>query len=111
MLKKIIILLLPVIMLATGCSKDPVNVAPTNQYSLSTYPVSIDGLNSVLATAYSAMRDANMFGFNYLPKAMASITHTGDDNGYDAGWTEMLQTNLSSSNTYTLGVLQFLIPA
>jgi hypothetical protein len=106
MLKKIIILLLPVIILATGCSKDPVNVAPTNQYSLTTYPVSIAGLNSVLATAYSAMRDANMFGFNYLPKAMASITHTGDDNGYDAGWSEMLQTNLSSSNTYTLGVWQ-----
>ncbi len=104
MLKKIIILLLPVILLATGCSKDPAQVAPTNLYSLSTYPVSIDGLNSILTTCYSAMRDANMFGFNYLPKAMASCTHTGDDGGYDAGWVEMLKTSFTNSNSYTLGV-------
>ena len=106
MIKKIIFLLVPVIVLATGCSKEPVNVTPTNEYALNNYPASIDGLNSVLATSYSAMRDANMFGFNYLPKAMASITHTADDNGYDAGWQEMLQTNLSATNTYSLGVWQ-----
>jgi starch-binding outer membrane protein, SusD/RagB family len=106
MFKKIICLFVPVILLAAGCSKDPVNVTPTNEYALNNYPASIDGLNSVLATAYSAMRDANMFGFNYLPKAMASITHTADDNGYDGGWTEMLQTNLSNTNTYSLGVWQ-----
>jgi hypothetical protein len=104
MLKKIIAFLAPVILLATGCSKDPVQVAPTNLYSLSTYPVSIDGLNSVLSTGYSALRDANMFGFNYLPKAMASCTHTADDGGYDAGWVEMLQTSFTNSNSYTLGV-------
>lgn len=84
MFKKIAALIIPVVLLGTGCSKDPVNVAPTNEYALTNYPASIDDLNSVLATAYSAMRDANMYGFNYLPKAMASITHTADDNGYDA---------------------------
>ncbi|HUB62826.1 MAG TPA: RagB/SusD family nutrient uptake outer membrane protein [Puia sp.] len=104
MLKKIAALLVPVILLGAGCSKDPSAVAPTNEYALTNYPATIDGLNSVLATAYSAMRDANMYGFNYLPKAMASITHTADDNGYDAGWQEMLQTNLSATNTYSLGV-------
>ncbi len=106
MFKKIAALLVPVILLGTGCSKDPINVAPTNEYALTNYPASIDDLNSVLATAYSAMRDANMYGFNYLPKAMASITHTADDNGYDAGWQEMLQTNLSATNSYSQGVWQ-----
>src|ERR1700754_3045584 len=105
MLKRIAAII-PVILFVAGCTKDPGAVNPTNLYSLSTYPASLDGLNSVLATGYSAMRDANMFGFNLLPKALASCTHTGDDGGYDAGWTEMLQTNLSSSNTYSLGVWQ-----
>ena len=105
MRKKIFYLLIPAVVVV-GCSKVPVNVTPTNEYALNNYPASMDGLNSVLATAYSAMRDANMFGFNYLPKAMASITHAADDNGYDAGWSEMLQTNLSSTNTYSQGVWQ-----
>jgi starch-binding outer membrane protein, SusD/RagB family len=106
MIRKIFCLLGAAVLFATGCSKDPIHVSPTNEYALTNYPASIDGLNSVLATGYSAMRDANLFGFNYLPKAMASITHTADDNGYDAGWTEMLQTNLSATNTYSLGVWQ-----
>src|ERR1700744_5632717 len=100
MLKKIIALIAPVILIATGCSKDPVQVAPTNLYSLDTYPASLDGLNSVLATAYSALRDANLFGFNYLPKAMANATHAADDGGFDAGWTEMCQTSLTAPNSY-----------
>ena len=70
MYKKIFLIIIPVLLLVAGCSKDPKQVVPTNLYSLTTYPNTIDGLNSVLATAYSAMRDANMFGFNYLPKAI-----------------------------------------
>ncbi len=106
MLKKILSVILPVILLAAGCSKDPGNVSPTNEYALTNYPNTMAGLQSVLVPAYSAMRDANLFGFNYLPKAMASCTHTADDNGYDAGWQEMLQTDISSTNTYSLGVWQ-----
>ena len=106
MLEKILSVLVPVILLAAGCSKDPVNVSPTNEYALTNYPNTMAGLQSVLVPAYSAMRDANMFGFNYLPKAMASCTHTADDNGYDAGWQEMLQTDISSTNSYSLGVWQ-----
>lgn len=105
MLKKISYII-PMILLAAGCTKDPVNVAPTNQYSLGNYPSSIDGLNSVLATAYSAMRDANMFGFNFLPKAMASATHAANAPVYDGGWAEMGNTDFSTSNSYVLGVWQ-----
>src|SRR5437016_14678546 len=85
MLKRIAVIILPVILLAAGCTKDPSGVVPTNLYGVTNYPNSIDGLNSVLATGYSALRDANMFGFNYLPKAMANCTHAADDGGYDAG--------------------------
>src|SRR5580693_10398228 len=106
MLKKILTVMLPVVLLGAGCSKDPVNVSPTNEYALTNYPNTMAGLNSVLVPAYSALRDANLFGFNYLPKLMASITHTADDNGYDAGWQEMLQTNISATNTYSQGVWQ-----
>jgi hypothetical protein len=104
MYKKIASLLLPVVLLATGCSKDPGQVVPTNLYSTGNYPNTIDGLNSVLATGYSAMRDANMFGFNFLPKAMANCTHAADDAGFDAGWSEMCKTNFTTANSYAQGV-------
>lgn len=106
MFKRIIFSFIPVLILLSGCSKDPSQVSPTNLYSLTNYPTTLDGLNSVLATGYSAMRDANMFGFNYLPKAMANCTHVADDGGYDAGWTEMCKTDLTVSNSYVLGVWQ-----
>jgi len=106
MSKKIAFIIVPLFLLLAGCSKDPKQVVPTNLYSLTTYPNTIDGLNSVLATGYSAMRDANMFGFNFLPKAMANCTHAADDGGYDAGWVEMCKTDLSNTNSYALGVWQ-----
>src|ERR1700753_4269091 len=73
------------VVVLAGCSKSPSNVLPTNAYALGNYPNTINGLNSVLATGLSAMRDANLFGFNYLPKAMANATHAAQDGGYDAG--------------------------
>lgn len=106
MLKRFIALLFPGLFLLGGCSKSPSSVLPTNLYSPTNYPNTINGLNSVLATCYSAMRDANLFGFNYLPKAMANATHVAQDGGFDAGWTEMCLTNFSTSNSYALGVWQ-----
>ncbi|HEY4147783.1 MAG TPA: RagB/SusD family nutrient uptake outer membrane protein [Chitinophagaceae bacterium] len=106
MLKKIAITILPAILIVAGCTKDPSLVVPTNLYSVTNYPNTIDGLNSVLATGYSAMRDANMYGFNYLPKAMANCTHVADDGGFDAGWTEMCKTNFTVANSYAQGVWQ-----
>lgn len=46
-----------------GCQKTPTNVGPTNEYASNSYPTSTDQLNSVLAAAYSEMRDPSMFGF------------------------------------------------
>src|SRR5580693_10297914 len=103
MLKKILTVMLPVILLGAGCSKDPVNVQPTNEYALTNYPTTIAGLQSVLVPAYSAMRDANLYGFQYLTEPMASLTHTGDDAGYSSSWVEMLQTDISSANSYAAG--------
>ena len=104
MLKRFIALLVPGMLLLGGCSKSPQAVLPTNLYSPANYPNTILGLNSVLATCYSAMRDANLYGFNYLPKAMANATHVAQDAGFDAGWTEMCLTSFSISNSYALGV-------
>jgi hypothetical protein len=106
MLKRFIALLFPGLLLMGGCSKSPSEVLPTNLYAPEDYPNTINALNSVLATGYSAMRDANLFGFNYLPKAMANATHVAQDGGFDAGWTEMCLTNFTNANTYALGVWQ-----
>jgi hypothetical protein len=104
MIKKIYFPTLLVLLLITGCTKDPSLVAPTNQYSTGNYPASMDDLNSVLATCYSNLRDPNLFGFNLLPKALANCTHVAnsiwDGDGF---WNEMASTNLSVPNSYVLG--------
>jgi len=95
------------IALLTGCAKDPVNVAPTNQYSLGSYPASVDDLNSVLAASYANLRDPNLFGFNLLPKALANATHaTNCVYAGDPFWNEMAATNLTVANSYVDGAWQ-----
>ena len=78
MLKRILLFTLPAIILATGCSKSPSLVQPTNEYALTNYPNTIAGLQSVLVPAYSAMRDASLYGFEYLPEVMASLNDPED---------------------------------
>lgn len=61
MVKKIFILIL-LLAFFFGCSKNPINVGPTDQISTATYPKSLDELNSVLSPAYSELRDDHCMG-------------------------------------------------
>ena len=89
----------------TGCVKSPVTQQPTNAYSTGNYPQSLSDLNSILAPCYSNLRDPNMFGFNFLPKAMASLEHTADCNYNDHSfWAEMAAEDFSVQNSYVQGV-------
>jgi hypothetical protein len=93
------------ILLVAGCSKSPSSLQPTNAYSTGDFPQTIADLNSVLAPCYSNLRDPNMFGFNFLPKAMASLEHTANCNYNDNGsWAEMAAMNFTVPNTYVGGV-------
>lgn len=108
MIKRIYTAILGVSLLA-GCSKDPSNVSPTDQYSTSNYPASINDLNSVLASSYSNMRDAGYLGFHFLPKALSNSMHCVDAiyDG-DPGWNEMAKNNLTVSNQYAAEAWQVL---
>jgi starch-binding outer membrane protein, SusD/RagB family len=102
--RKIVFVLLLVLSVA-GCQKSPVSEQPTNAYSTGNYPQSLTDLNSILAPCYSNLRDPNMFGFNFLPKAMASLEHTADCNYNDHGsWAEMAAMNFSVQNSFVGGV-------
>lgn len=106
-MKHKIFLALLVMAFAAGCQKSPKFTSATNAYSTSNFPQTINDLQSILAPCYSNLRDPNMFGFNYLPKALASATHTADCNYDDFGsWAEMAATNFSIQNSYVLGVWQ-----
>jgi hypothetical protein len=107
MKQKILLVIIGAAFLA-GCTKSPTNVLPTNAYSTANYPNSLDGLNSVLAGCYSDLRDANLYGFNLLPKALASATHTCNAPTEDAYWNEMGTNNVSIQNTYVDGAWQAL---
>lgn len=100
MYKKIFLPIL-IVVAFVGCKKDPTLVSPTDSYSTNNYPASLNDLNSVLAPCYSNLRDPNLFGFTFLTKALANITHTANSiyNG-DQAWNEMAAENLSVTNTY-----------
>lgn len=108
-MKKIILSAITGIALLAGCQKSPVNVGPPNEYSTSNYPASTDDLNSILAACYSNLRDPNLFGFEFLPKAISNATHTVNSvYGGDASWNQMAETSLTNNNTYVEGAWQVL---
>ncbi|TDX00816.1 RagB/SusD family nutrient uptake outer membrane protein [Dinghuibacter silviterrae] len=92
---------LALLVLGAGCAKDPSLVGPTNAYSTSNYPSTLDGLNSVLAPCYSNLRDPGLFGFHFLPKAISNSEHAVNSiyNG-DASWNDMAAVNVSPTNEY-----------
>ncbi len=100
MLKKIYIAILAVVLI-TGCKKDPKNVGPTNSFSTSTYPKTINDLQTILVSAYANLRDPGLFGFWFLPKALSNSMHTVNSvYGGDPAWNEMANTNLTAGNNY-----------
>ena len=100
MFKKIYIIALAVVVIA-GCKKDPKNVGPTNSFSTSTYPKTVNDLQTVLVSAYANLRDPGLFGFWFMPKALSNSMHTVNSvyNG-DPAWNEMANTNLTAGNNY-----------
>ncbi|MDQ2720429.1 MAG: RagB/SusD family nutrient uptake outer membrane protein [Bacteroidota bacterium] len=100
MLKKLFFII-GCLALFAGCKKDPGLVGPTDSYSTTNFPASLNDLNSVLAPCYSNLRDPNLYGFHIWPKALSNATHTANSiwNG-DPAWNEMTATNLSITNQY-----------
>lgn len=106
MTKKIYTAIVGALLLA-GCAKDPSNVAPTDAFSTSNYPSSLDGLNSVLAPCFSNMRDQGFLGFHFLPKALSNCMHTINTvYAGDPSWNDMSQNNVSPTNTYAIETWQ-----
>ncbi|PYF76927.1 RagB/SusD family nutrient uptake outer membrane protein [Pedobacter nutrimenti] len=89
------------LLVLTGCKKDPSLVGPTDAYSTSTYPKSINDLQSVLAPGYSNLRSLALYGFELMPKAMANAVHTSNGNYGDVVWKEWMNNNLSVTNTFS----------
>ncbi|MDB4923539.1 RagB/SusD family nutrient uptake outer membrane protein [Mucilaginibacter sp.] len=102
MYKKLYISSLLAVTLIAGCKKDILNASDPSAYSSSSYPASVNDLQSVLAACYSNLRDPDLFGFHLLPKALSNSTHTANSayNG-DPAWNEMANTNLSVNNQYS----------
>ena len=100
MVKKIYFIVFSLAVFA-GCKKDPGLVGPTDSYSTTNFPASLNDLNGILAPGYSNLRDPNLFGFHLWPKALSNATHTANSiyNG-DPAWNEMAATNLSVTNQY-----------
>ncbi len=109
MFNKICILLLAAAVTITGCKKDPELVGPKDQYSTGNYPASLADLQSVLAPAYSNLRDQHLFGFNYLTKMMANATHAGNAAYSDPDWSGFIDvSNMQPNNGFVAGVWQAL---
>ncbi|RZM26496.1 MAG: RagB/SusD family nutrient uptake outer membrane protein [Pedobacter sp.] len=100
MYKKIYIAILMFAVLSS-CKKDPENVGPTDAYSTSNYPKTLNDLQSILSPGYSNLRSLALYGFELMPKAMANSTHTSNGAYGDLVWTEWMSNNLSVNNTFS----------
>ncbi|HXB43927.1 MAG TPA: RagB/SusD family nutrient uptake outer membrane protein [Puia sp.] len=106
---KQIFFLLVVVTTMSDCKKDPSLVSPTDQYSTSNYPATLDDLNSVLTPCYSNLRDQFLFGFDYLTKMMANCTHASNSNYTDPNWAGYISINtITPTNGFVSGVWQAL---
>ncbi len=100
MLKKPTFLLLAAL-LATGCTKDPLDVSQPDKYSSGSYPANLAALSSVLTPAYANLRSYELNGFQMLCKDFACSEHTADlAYGGERSWTEMALNHLSVGNSY-----------
>ncbi|MDB5122701.1 MAG: outer membrane protein nutrient binding [Mucilaginibacter sp.] len=100
MLKKKYIAALLLILVA-GCKKAPVNIGPQNAYSSSTYPATINQLQTVLVSCYANLRDQGIFGFNFFAKSLADAMHTTNEQYTgDLGRNEAAAENLTAGDEY-----------
>lgn len=68
-----------------------------------------EGWFSVLASCYSNLRDQFLYGFVFLPKAMANCTHASDAAYTDSDWGGYISINsLTPSNGFVSGIWQAL---
>lgn len=99
MYKKIIVIAL--LALAAGCTKDPKNVSQKDVYSSNEYPRSLKDLTGVVGACYANYRSFELAGFQLLCKTMACSEHAADlAYGGDQSWNELAFNNLSVSNSY-----------
>ena len=90
--------------LFAGCKKDIKDAHDPALYSTSNYPASVNDLQSILAPCYSNLRDANLYGFQLLTKALANCTHTANSNyAGDPSWNEMTKEDLTITNSFAGG--------
>jgi hypothetical protein len=102
MYKKIIFIALALISIV-GCRKDESNVQNPNQLNSTDYPTTLGGLESFLVPGYSNFRNANLYGYEYLPLVLScdhsfcSQNSGGNPFGQQGG--DFLTNNITVNNT------------
>jgi len=71
MYKKIFLIAIAAVSII-GCRKDPSNVAPTDILDNAVYPKTVGDLETFLTPGYSNFRNANLYGYLYLPLVLSS---------------------------------------
>jgi hypothetical protein len=103
MYKKIIFIAIAALFIV-GCRKDENNVQNPNQLNSTDYPTTLGGLESFLVPGYSNFRNANMYGYEYLPLVL-SCDHSFcsqssvSGNPFGAYGAQFLDNNIAVNNT------------
>ena len=98
MYKRITIISLMIVIIS-GCQKDPKSLSNPGVYDSNSFPTTYDQLESVLAAGYGNLRVEGLYGFQLLSKTFACSEHINNhtDGTFDYT-TAMINNNLNSSN-------------
>ncbi|UAY51215.1 RagB/SusD family nutrient uptake outer membrane protein [Ferruginibacter albus] len=102
MYKKIIVIAIAVVGLAS-CFKEPGDLYPTNEPVYNNYPKTIADLTTFVTPGYSNFRNANLYGYQYLPLVLSCdhsfCSQNSAGNPFTIQGGDFLTNNINVTNT------------
>ncbi|WP_257669392.1 RagB/SusD family nutrient uptake outer membrane protein [Parapedobacter tibetensis] len=96
---KIYIVLASVGLVSTQCSDNFLDVANPNQIDEKNFFTKMQDLELALTAVYSAQTTRELYGRDFVPKALYGLAHTADQEWIaDNAWNQLYQNNVTPEN-------------
>ncbi len=82
-----------------GCTNDFLDISNPNELDANTFIRSVDELDLVLTGAYSSLKSFELYGSEFLPKALYGLAKTADQDFIGQNpWNQIYQNQMTADN-------------